>query len=145
VNKKYGEDIHKCSSCRTTKCTLVNEEDGEDGEDMQKYSSCKTVKWNNLTSNKPYYIAFGILSIVFILQSVSMIITKVLWPLSIHDHFGWTYKEYSCIIFFSSLVSISTVAYFPIMEKRVGSFNLVIISVILVAFFGTIEFNFHGK
>jgi hypothetical protein len=62
------------------------------------------------------------------IQAFSTTVGGVLWPLYVKDAFGWTQREFSYVLFGSSLLSTSLVAAAPTLEAVWGRIGLQVLA-----------------
>jgi MFS family permease len=89
------------------------------------------------------YVAFSVLAIVLVVQSMSATSASVLWPLFVHEHFGWEAPEYALLILATSIFSTGAIAAVPAVEASCGRFGSALGALVLASLTGCFAFSFQ--
>ena len=86
-------------------------------------------------------VPFALVAACLVLQSCSMTVATVLWPLYLHDAFGWGANEYAYVLFLSSVLSTAVVAALPVVEQRSGRFRTAITALAIASVTSALAFS----
>lgn len=92
-------------------------------------------------SVKPSTGGFVLVSLVLVVQAAAVTMARVLWPLFLHDRFGWGASQYAYLLLLSEVCSAATMAVFPSIEKRLGRFRTAALGCSVAGLLATLAFQ----
>lgn len=87
-------------------------------------------------------VLFVLVALALVVQVVSATAAYVLWPLFLHDEFGFDARDFAPLLFVSSLLATLAVSAVPTVERYLGRYPTAVAAALVAAVTGGMAFRF---
>ena len=122
----------------------ICEEDAGSAEEGTAAHGQRAGRETPVAAVKPSVGGFVLVIVVLVVQSAATTMTKVLWPLYLHDRYRWGAPQYAYVLLIAEVSSTATMSLFPAFEHRFGRFRTAASGCVFAGVLALLAFQF-GK